>query len=731
MGWKPSLWASVIPRDPTERKPNQYAEMLRVFWENRDQLPFAWRILQHGVCDGCALGTAGLKDWTQEGVHLCMVRLELMRLNTAAALDPERLKDVSALSEMSSTGLRALGRLPEPMIRRKNEKGFRVVPWAEAYATATERIRLAEPRRFAVYVTSRGMMNEHYYAVQKAARAMGTNHVDNSARLCHAASTVAMKRTLGYGASTCSYRDWIGTDLIVFFGSNTPNNQPVTMKYLYYARKGGAKVAVVNPYFEPGLQRYWVPSVAESALFGTKFADNWFAVDIGGDLAFLNGTFKVLVTEGWVDRDFISRHTLSFEEAQANVEKQGWDLLERESGTTRQEMRRFAVMLRDARNCIFVWSMGLTQHAHGVETIEALINVALVRGWVGREKAGLMPIRGHSGVQGGAEVGCGPSFDESQRERLEQVWGFKLPRFQGLTAPEMVAAASQGRIDVFWIVGGNFLETLPNPPAVAQALSNTGVRIHQDLCLSSMMLLAPKDAVVLFPATTRYESPGGGTETSTERRIIFSPEILGRRIGAAKPEWEVFGEVAARVRPELAHTVRFRSSQQIRDEIGRAIPLYAGIERLSKEGDNFQWGGPTLFADGKFATVDGKAHFSALIPKERRPPEGKFYLSTRRGKQFNSMVQRAFDPLTSASRNEVLISQEDAVRLSIKNGESIRLTSRVGSYSGRAKIDKIKPGNLEVHWPEGNCLLFHEEIDTSSGEPDYNAIVTVAKIDEN
>jgi molybdopterin-dependent oxidoreductase alpha subunit len=730
MGWKPSLWASAIPRDPTEHKPNHYAEMLRVLWENRDQLPFAWRILQHGVCDGCALGTSGLKDWTQDGVHLCIVRLELMRLNTASALDPERLKDVSSLSGMSSKDLRTLGRLPEPMIRRKGERGFRVIPWSDAYATATEQIRLTEPHRFAVYMTSRGMMNEHYYAVQKAARAMGTNHVDNSARLCHAASTVAMKRTLGYGASTCSYGDWIGADLIVFFGSNTPNNQPVTMKYLYYARKKGTRVAVVNPYFEPGLQRYWVPSVAESALFGTKFADEWFAVDIGGDLAFLNGTFKILVNEGWIDHDFITRHTLSFEQVKANVEKQEWDLLERESGTTRQEMKRFAEMLRDARNCIFVWSMGLTQHAHGVETIEALINVALVRGLVGREKAGLMPIRGHSGVQGGAEVGCGPSLDEGQRERFEQVWGFKLPRFQGLTAPEMVAAAYQGSIDVFWIVGGNFLETLPNPASVAQALSNTGVRIHQDLCLSSMMLLPPKDAVVLFPATTRYESPGGGTETSTERRVIFSPEIPGRRIGAAKPEWEVFGEVAARVRPELAHAVRFKSSQQIREEIGKAIPLYAGIERLSQEGDNFQWGGPTLFADGKFATLDGKAHFSAPIPKERRPPEGMFYLSTRRAKQFNSMVQRVRDPLTGASRNDVLISQEDALRIGIKNGEPIRLTSSVGSYCGRAKIDEIKQGNLEVHWPEGNCLLFHEEIDVSSGEPDYNAIVTVAKIDE-
>ena len=126
------------------------------------------------------------------------------------------------------------------MIRRQGEKpGFRVVSWDEAYAAAAEGIRATDPERFAVYVTSRGILNEHYYAAQKAARAMGTNHVDNSARLCHAASTVAMKRTVGYGATTCSYTDWIGTDLIVFFGSNTANNQPVTMKYLYEARQRG------------------------------------------------------------------------------------------------------------------------------------------------------------------------------------------------------------------------------------------------------------------------------------------------------------------------------------------------------------------------------------------------------------------------------------------------------------------------------------------------------------
>jgi predicted molibdopterin-dependent oxidoreductase YjgC len=294
----------------------------------------------------------------------------------------------------------------------------------------------------------------------------------------------------------------------------------------------------------------------------------------------------------------------------------------------------------------------------------------------------------------------------------------------------MVRAAQKKALDVFWIVGGNFLETLPDPYAVRHALQEVGTRIHQDIVLTPMMLLEPKDTVILFPATTRYESPGGGTETSTERRIIYSPEISGRRIGSAKPEWEVFGEVASRVRPDLAERLRPSSVSEISNEIGRTVPLYAGIGALRKPGDNFQWGGAHLFASGKFATPDGKAHFAAVSLPQRRPPAGHFYVSTRRGKQFNSMVHRPVDPLTGARRDSVLISKEDAERLSLRERDLIRLVSPSGTFLGRVQIDKIKPGNLQVHWPEGNGLLSLEEMDSASHEPDYNAVVQLEKVEE-
>jgi molybdopterin-dependent oxidoreductase alpha subunit len=731
-------WVSFVPQGIGHQKPFHYGEMLRVAWENRDQLPFAWRILRDGVCDGCALGTSGLRDWTIPGTHLCMVRLELMRLNTAPALDTRLLADTSALASRSSAQLRDLGRLPEPCIRHRGDRGFCTIAWDEAIDLIAGRVRNADPRRVACYLTSRGVTNEVYYVAQKAARAIGTNHVDNAARLCHAASTAAMKATLGYGASTCSYADWLDADLLVFFGSNTPNNQPVTTKYLYHALERGAQIAVVNTLREPGLARYWVPSIAESAIFGTRLTDHWFDVHTGGDLAFLIGVFKALVMLGdaGIDMTFVRERTTGFGEASAAALGAEWNELEAESGASADDMRRFARLLVDRPNAIFVWSMGLTQHAHGVPTIKAMINVALARGLVGLPKRGMMPIRGHSGVQGGSEVGCVPNVDAATRAQWGRVWGFDPPDWHGLTAAEMVEAAARGEIDVWWLVGGNFLETLADAQGSRDALAQPSLRIHQDIVLSSAMLVEPSDTVLLLPAATRYESPGGGTETSTERRIIFSPEIPGRRVGSARAEWEVFRDVVRRAWPDWPGLMDFPDVGAVRAEIARAVPLYAGIERLAAKGDQLQWGGPTLFADGRFATPDGRAHFSPVMPLGRdrkggsdgaRTPQ-RFRVSTRRGKQFNSMVQREVDPLTGAARDAVLMSEADARQLGLRNGDAVRLVSPHGEMTARVHLAAMHPGNLEVHWPEGLPLLSGTLRDPASHEPDYNAEVVVVGV---
>jgi molybdopterin-dependent oxidoreductase alpha subunit len=653
-----------------------------------------------------------------------MVRLELLRLNTAPPLNPAVLADIATLQRQPSKSLRALGRLPEPLLRRRGERGFTVVSWDSALDVAASAIRETSPDRLAFYLTSRGITNEVYYAVQKAARLLGTNHVDNSARLCHAASTTAMKAMLGHGASTCSYADWLHADLIVLFGSNVANNQPVTIKYLHHAKKNGARVVVVNPYREPGLARYWIPSIATSALGGTVIADEWFQVTTGGDLGFLTGVLKSLIEAGSIDTGFIGAHTSGFDAVRDLCASSSWEAVERLSGMSRDRIAAFAGLLVERPNAVFVWSMGLTQHAHGVDTIRMLVNVALARGLPVRPHSGLVPIRGHSGVQGGAEVGCVPSIDRATRERWAALWGAPVPSQPGWTTVQMIDAAAAGQVDVFWMCGGNFLETLPDEARSRRALVRPRLRVHQDIVLSSAMLVEGDGDVLILPATTRYESAGGGTETSTERRVIFSPEIRGRRIGSAQPEWAVFRELVMRVAPELAGSVGLEDAHAIRQEIAAAVPLYAGIESFRHKGDQFQWGGRRLFADGIFATPDGRAHFMPVTLRGVQAAAGQFIVSTRRGKQFNSIVQHEIDPLTGLGRHDVLVSTRDLERLGVRAGAQVRLRSAHGTFEGTLRAGLIQPGNLEVHWPEGNVLL-GTTVDAESHEPDYNAIVTL------
>ncbi|MEH2265461.1 FdhF/YdeP family oxidoreductase [Nostoc sp.] len=731
--WTPSNWASWKPFGIGEQYPNNYWEVFRAIWLSRDKLPYAWNILDKGVCDGCALGTTGMKDWTTEGIHLCNVRLRLLRMNTMPAFDPVLLEDVSQLQKQKSAQLRDLGRLPYPMIRQRGEKGFRRVSWDEALGVISDRIRATTPDRLSFYITSRGTVNETYYATQKAVRAMGSNNVDNAARICHSPSTAGLKAALGAGATTCSYKDWIGTDLLIFIGSNVANNQPVTVKYLHYAKKAGTKIVVINTYREPGMERYWVPSIVESAVFGTKFAEDFFLINMGGDIAFLNGTIKHIIAHNWVDQSFINLHTAGFAELKTSLESQSWEELERLSGTSRESMYAFAKMVKEANKAVFVWSMGITQHECGEDNVRSIINLALTKGFVGREGCGLMPIRGHSGVQGGAEMGCyatvfpgGKPITSENAAQLSQHWGFEVPASKGLIAPEMISTAHQGELDVLFSVGGNFLEVLPEPDYVEAALKQIPLRVHADIVLSSQMLVEPADTVVLLPATTRYEIPGGVTETNTERRVIFSPEIVGPRIGEARPEWEVFLELARRVKPDLADKLAFADTAAIRQEIAQVVPQYAGIQHLQQAGDQFQYGGSHLCFGWNFPTADGKAHFGVLLPRQRELPEGYFLVATRRGKQFNSMVQERKDAITGAMREAVLINAADAIQLDLKNGDKVILKNDLGELLCQVYIAPIQSGNLQVHWPEGNVLLDKSKR-SLEGVPDYNAIVRLEK----
>jgi molybdopterin-dependent oxidoreductase alpha subunit len=749
--WKARLRAAV-PFGIGQTKPKHFRYMAKTVWENRDNLPYAWKVLTRGVCDGCALGVAGLHDWTIEGVHLCMTRLNLLRLNTMPAMDPRALEDISKLQRMDNAQMRELGRLAFPAVREKNAAGFRRITWPEATERIAAKIRSTDPRRIALFLTSRGVTNEIYYMAQKAARFLGTNHVDNAARLCHAPSTAAMKHAIGVAATTCSYKDWYGTDLVVFFGANPANAQPVTTKYLHEAKRLGTKVVLVNPYREPGMQRYWVPSTARSAVFGTDIADYWFPVSTGGDIAFLYGVLKILIEQGGIDPKFVEHYTVGFDDLKAQAAQLSFADLEAQSGLDRAAMEEFAGLIRNAKTAVLVWSMGITQHASGANAVQMILNLGLARGFVGRDKCGLMPIRGHSSVQGGAEMGAyatafpgGKPINAENAAALSSQYGFPVPAWTGWTATEMVEACARGDLDLLYCLGGNFLQTLPEPDHVRRALANAPMRVHQDIILTDQALIEAREEVILLPAKTRYEQDDGGTETSTERRIMFTPEIP-RQVGEARAEWKILREIAAAVYPERAYLLGCETGWAMREEIARIVPFYEGIQHLKKTGDAVQYGGPHLCAGWKFPTPDGKAHFRAVpLPADGAvgcrasvarghpgdPAEqngGEFVVSTRRGKQFNSMIYGEIDPLDGSPRDAVLMSPADAAQLGLEHFERVALTNSIGRFEGRVFLSPIARGNLQVHWPEGNIIVRRGITDPAGGVPDYNARVRVEKL---
>ncbi|MHB8586351.1 MAG: FdhF/YdeP family oxidoreductase [Thermoplasmatota archaeon] len=718
-------------------KPRHYREMMKVAWENRDESGFAWRILKDGVCDGCSLGPRGLKDDVISGTHLCLTRLRLLRLNTMGPIPDGVWEDGERLASMSNRELHRLGRLSYPLVRKAGDKAFRRISWDEAVgiaAKALDETSRRDPRRMGFFVTSRGLTNEPYYVVQKLSRALSSNNVDLCSRLCHAPSVNGLKETIGWGAPTCSLSDFIGTDLLILFGTDLANNQPVATKYMHYARKAGTRIVVINPVREPGLERYWIPSVTSSALFGTQLMDEFIQVNVGGDIAFITGLLKALDAFGLWDEDFTREKTVGAPELRDALRATPWDEIVTQSGVSRLQVESFAHEYGAARSAVLVYSMGLTQHAFGVDNVRAIVNLALARGNVGRPKTGIVPIRGHSGVQGGGEVGVDPhrfpgggDITEESAQRLSKTWGVEVPAWRGLMTAQMMDAAHRGEMGVFYAVGGNLLDTMPDPPYVREALARVGLRIHQDIVFNTSMMVPAKEAVLILPAKTRYEQDGGGTSTSTERRVRFSPEIPGRRIGEARSEWEI-PTLIGRAIPRIAHAFPFAGDTvAIRREIEETVPFYQGIASLAKAGDSFQWGGEQLGRDGFPKMPEGRARFSIVPIPKVAIPDGAFHLSTRRGKQFNSIVIDSKDrQMGRAGRDTVFVNAADAAALEVAANDRIEVRNDLGSFEGSVRIANLPRRHIQMYWPEANILIARH-YDPVAGVPDYNAIVRVEK----
>lgn len=632
-------WLSRLPSGADHwTNPHLFRDLLGALWENKRDLSYAWNILTRGVCDGCSLGSYGLRDSVVGGLHLCTNRFKALRLNTMAAIKPSVLKDVGRLQALKPEKLRFLGRLAYPMIRWKNDRGFAPIAWPQAFEIICRVIHDTPPHELGFCAAPCGLTNEAYYVFQKLARALGTNNIALSSPHYDADGVSGLKATLGIGAPTCSLSDCIDTDLLVIVDPDLADKPFAITKYLHYARKRGTRVVVLKSLLDPGRDPSGPPSLPSGAALDSKVLDDiFFELRANGEIAFINGVLKILIERNRIDREFVARHTSGFDKLAAALEQQPWELIERGAGVPRQGMERFAALYGSVSSAVFVYGTGLTRHEFGADNVKALVNLALARGMVGREKCGIMPIRIRSGLQGGGECGIAPDqfpggfdVDDESARRFSNLWRHPVSSAPGLTLTQMLAAARESRLKFLYLLGANPFETSAEPDWVADALSRVKMRIHQNMALNPSVLVEGPEAVLILPAKTRYEQKGGGTSTTNERKICFTPEIPGHSIGDSLPAWEIPTTIGRRSMPNGELLFPFTDPQTIREEMARVVPIYQEIERLAQQGDYLQWGGPQLFKGGTFRGMPGEcALFSALDPPDCAAIENRDPLITQ------------------------------------------------------------------------------------------------------
>ena len=536
-----------------------------------------------------------------------------------SALDISLLAELTGLRKMTPQKLPTLGRLPQPMIRRNGEHGFSPISWPSALAAIRDSVHDTAPDAMAFFATTHGLTNEVYYVFQKLARVLGSNNINLCSCCCHSECVAGLKDTLGIGASTCSLADLVGTDLLVLCGATPDKVDPLTRKYITLAQKTGTQVIIVDPTEEPNNSSGALRLFAADGLFGTSPPVEFFSVRAGGNVAFFNGVLKELIASKRLAHEYIDTHTVAFSLVKAMLERQSWESLQRRSGIPRGRIQRVADLYSRARTAVFAYDVAFTNGKLGADNVKAVVNLALARAMLGRAKCGIIALCGRRSSHAGTECGAAPDRFPGNLEinadtvrRFSNLWHHPMPSTPGAPAAEILEAAQQNKIDFFYCIGGNPLDAGTDLDPLAGALANVRMRVHQDIALNRWMLLDAKETVILLPSQTFYEQTGGGTVGNIERRLRFHAKSISRQVGDSLADWEIPVRIGRQLMSNGQQLFPFDNTESIRAEMSRVMPMYRGIEKLQKDNDQFQWGGPFLFQDGFTAMPYHRAAFTVL-----------------------------------------------------------------------------------------------------------------------
>lgn len=674
----------------------------------------------NNACKACGLGMGGqrggMTNELGEFPSVCNKSVQAQSTDIQPPIPSELFKKhtLNDFRELSAHELEHLGRLGAPLYKAKNAEHYTPISWDDAIEKMASQFQQTLPARSFFYASGRSS-NEAGFLLQLIARLYGTNNVNNCSYYCHQATGVGLNNTIGSGTATVTLADLGKSDCIVVIGANPSSNHPRFIHQLMHCRERGGQVIVINPAREPGLVKFAVPKSAKSMLKGgSDIASDYVQPKIGSDLVLLQGIAKALIGSGKIDNHFIDNFTEGFTELTQSLDAIGWQTITNATGINQQAIEQLADKLASAKNVVFAWGMGITHHQHGVDNVEAIANLALLLGMIGREGAGLLPLRGHSNVQGMGTVGVKPALAEPVLKRLEQKLNFTLPKSKGLDTLACLQASFNGEVDAALFLGGNLYSASPNSEWTKTALSNIGFKVYLTTTLNAGHFNGLGDGEVLvLPVCARDEESEPTTQESMFNYVRLSDGGISR-IAGAKPETSVlaaFGEKLLQANSQLQNGAfdfaALKSHDAIRRLISECLPELAPLNNIAESKQEFTIQGRVLHQP-QFNTPNQKARF--CLPKSglaTQDPKYPFLLASIRSEgQFNSIIYEPTDSYRHhAPRNAVLMNTEDMAALGVKRGDNVLLQSIEGRLQCVAHPFDVPTGNALAYYPEANVLI--------------------------
>jgi len=691
-----------------------------------------WRALRsRNACKTCALGmggqAGGMVNERGHRFEVCKKSIQAMTADMQGAIHAGFFDefDFAKLERFTPRELEMSGRLTTPLIAGPLDMRYRTIGWDEALDRIITALNETPPDESFFYFSGRSS-NESAFLLQILARLYGTNNINNCSYYCHQASGVGLASVTGSGTATVVLEDVEQCDVLFLIGANPASNHPRLMKNLVELRRRGGTVVVINPLRETGLVKFKVPSDVRSMLKASEIASIYVQPHIGGDIALFNGIIKALIERAAIDRAFVKTHADGWTAVEASITAMSWDDVVARSGVERATIDRLAEITAGSTRTIFAWAMGLTHHEHGVQNVQALANLAVARGMLGRPGCGLLPLRGHSNVQGVGSMGVTPTLKTAIFEALTERFGLSLPTTPGLDTLACMHRAAEGGVRTAICLGGNLYGSNPDSAFAGGALRAIDQVVYLSTTLNTGHIAGRGRETIVLPVLARDEESQPTTQESMFNFVRMS-DGGRRRVDGPRGEVDIIAEIGERLFDEDATPIDWRAMREhasIRSMIAAVVPGYGAIGSIDATKREFHIDGRT-FHEPRFATPTTRARCHVVeLPTPAKLDGGSLRLMTIRSEgQFNTVVYEEEDLYRGQERRDVILMNErDIERLGLREDQPVTVSTDTGSMPGvLVRSFDLPPGNAAMYYPEANILV-PRVADSASKTPSFKNV---------